>query len=842
MLELKKTGITQEEHRRQIEAYGKEKPSYDTYKEALERVLKAACAVSIPEAFVQARSKTLSSFAEKCARRFDRYKDAVNELTDLCGARVIVQTIEQVKAVRQFIEANFEILEKDDKGLQLSEDKFGYRDMHYIIRLRPDRCQVLGITPDEQKTIGERRAEVQVRTWLQHAWADTLHDRMYKNSLTLSADLRRAGALLAALMEEGDRNFNVMAGELDGMIANYTAFALRNDVEKEIDVQELILKNEPRLENKPILALKLARLWEACGDYGKIVAMLDPHKGVRSGIRCELIQYLGYALCKENRNSTGSIEYQRGKDYLEESILICTTPDRPFVPHLRRQEGLHARALSWIGWVEEQIPGNEHKARECRRRAHEHEPSNPYYLSDMLGFEMKFTYQSDLSAALRTVIREAITTCRNQATAGIELPYAYFTAGRLSFLLDQSLEALGYYARGVKHYLTGEFCFPADVVEEEIAWMNRLHFGKEPPAQCRWVHDLLSLTLRINKMGSVGLNSQKVLILTGGAASINLETLEKIRPLIQTALRAFSGKVICGGTIVGVPGLVGEVSAELAANGEKQFELVGYIPKSLPHDGPKDIRYDRLIVCGDDKFLPEQILCNWIDLIDNAINPKEILLLGFGGGPLSALEYRLALAFGASVAVVDEVGGASKDLVKDILWSGVPNLMPLPFDTMSVQAFVTQPGDTFGDKTLEEMAMAFHANYVSISSGRLPDNMKPWPNLKETFKKANIEQARYAVRILETCGFKVREVPSPSVFQGFSDEEIKRMAEMEHGRWNMERLKNGWRFGTRDDDKKLHNCLVKWKDLPESIKKYDLDAVRSFPSILAKAGLEISRE
>lgn len=841
MQKKEETGITPEEHLKQIEAYGKERWVYEVYADVLDRVLKNACAVALSEASIQSRAKTVSSFAEKCARRFDRYPDAVNQMTDLCGVRVIVQTIEQVKAVRQFIEANFEILEREDKGLQLSEDTFGYRDMHYIIRLRPDRSETLGITREERETIGLRCAEIQVRTWLQHAWADTLHDRMYKNTLTLSPDIRRTGALLAALMEEGDRNFNVMAEELDGMIANYTAFASRKDVEQEIKVQHLILANEPDPKNKPGLALKLARLLKACGDYARVVEVLKPYNDIRDGNRCELLQYLGYALCKQNRNSPESADFLHGKKFLEESISLCSSQDCSFVPDLRKQGALHARALSWMGWVEKQIAGNEHKAREYLRQAHEHEPSNPYYLADMLGFELKFTHQPDLPPALRTVIREAITTCRNHAVAGIELPYAYFTAGRLSLLLDQP-EALWYYARGIQHCLTGKYCFPPEVVKEEVSWLKYLHYGRKPPALCEWAEDLLGLAERIEKAGAVTHAPDKVLILTGGAVSIDPETIEKIRPLLKIALRRFKGKVICGGTTVGVPGLVGEISSELSARGEKHFDLVAYIPKNLPHDGPKDDRYDRLIICGQHTFLPEQILHSWKDLLDGSVNPSDVLLLGFGGGPLSALEYRLALAFGATVGVVAEVGGAADDLMKDTLWSGLPNLLPLPFDPMSVHAFVTQAVDMFSDKVLEEMAMAFHAEFVSSSSGRLPENMKPWPELKETYRRANIEKARYAVRILESYGFRVRKVPSPSIFQGFTENDIECMAEMEHGRWNIERLRDGWRHGPRDDARKLHDCLVPWSQLPENVKKYDRNAVRCFPAILARAGLEIYRD
>jgi ppGpp synthetase/RelA/SpoT-type nucleotidyltranferase len=145
--------ITPATHREQITKYDSEQSPYRAYAEVLRRVLGNACRTFFPDALVQARSKTLSSFAEKAARRFDKYPDAVNQMTDLCGARVTVQTIEQVEAVKLFVKANFIIHEEDEKSVLLGEDKFGYRDVHFIIELHPDRCAVLGITPDERKTI-----------------------------------------------------------------------------------------------------------------------------------------------------------------------------------------------------------------------------------------------------------------------------------------------------------------------------------------------------------------------------------------------------------------------------------------------------------------------------------------------------------------------------------------------------------------------------------------------------------------------------------------------------------------------------------------------------------------
>ena len=205
--------------------------------------------------------------------------------------------------------------------------------MHYIVQLKPDRAAGLGFTADEQEAIGDKRAEVQVRTWLQHAWADTLHDRMYKNKLQLSAEVKRTGALLAALMEEGDRNFNRLAEDLDGLIANYTAFATTEDVRKEIAIQQLIRGNEVKDEKKPGLALKLALLVAATGDHQQVVDLLTPYADATDANRCELLLELGHSLCRLHREKPASAEYLRGKRYLEQSVRLCACDDLAFVPH-----------------------------------------------------------------------------------------------------------------------------------------------------------------------------------------------------------------------------------------------------------------------------------------------------------------------------------------------------------------------------------------------------------------------------------------------------------------------------------------------------------------------------
>ena len=825
------------QHRQQIEAYIAVRPAYITYADVLTRVLTSACQPSMPEAVIQARAKTVSSFAEKVVRKWPRCQDAVNEFTDLCGARVIVQTTEQVRAVRAFIEATFDIVERDDKTTLLGPDKFGYRDMHYIVRLDPVRTASFGVEPGELAAIAGKCAELQVRTWLQHAWADTLHDRLCKNPLHPSEEARRTAALLAGLMEEGDRNFTNLVGHLDGLIANYTAFATREQAAREIDVQQLIFDNEPAPEKVPALALRLARLVAASGDPGRAVSLLRPHLSIRGAARASLLLELGHCLCLLNRERPDSAEYREGIRHIEEAVSLRESTDLPYVPNLRSQASQRARAVSQLGWALQPVRTREHEARDCARRAHKHEPSNPYYLAAMLGLEMRFSGAAALPACMATTIEEALRACLSHAEAGIELPYAWFTAGRHCLLLGKGYDALGYCARGIRHTLAGSHCVPPGLLEDEADWVRDIHPGDKPPADCQRVLDLLTLA----RSGGTALpDAQRVLILAGGAASLTPQLAAAIRPILSWACDAFAGTLYSGGTNSGVPGCIGDAAAQLAAAGKKHFRLIGYLPEKVPHGVNAHAAYDEHRAVGAD-FTPDQLIRNWSDIIASGVNPGDVLLLGFGGGALSAVEYRIALGLGASVAVVTGTGGAVDALLADPLWAGVPNLIPLPFDAATIRAFVIPQSGTVPASALDAMAQAIHRQYLADSKRQMPPNLREWAELDETYRRANREQALYAVAILRAVGFEVYPVEGKPVLlnmEGFGAE-VEKMAELEHGRWNLERIRDGWRQGPRDNSKKLHNCLVAWAELPETIRDYDRSAVRNFPAMLANAGLEV---
>ena len=850
-----KKQITGQELQRQVAEYARQQSDYKSYAEALKRVLEKACKTSFPDAFVQAREKSIASFAEKCVRKFGKYPDAVNQMTDLCGGRVIVQTLAQVTAVRLFIEANFKIEEADEKGLLLGEDKFGYRDMHYIVRLIPDKAARLGFNSDEIKAIGDKRAEVQVRTWVQHAWADTLHDRMYKTKLKCPAEFRRAANLLAAIMEDGDRSFDRLAGDIDGMLANFNAYAPREEVEREFEVQQLIHSAADE-KRRPEIALLIARLHAAKGEYDRVVSVLSVYENVAPAPLCCAIRLeLGFALCKLHRHEPDPGDYREGQRILKSVVNYCRKESLDSVPDLRRRVSTLARALARLAWSYGAEDEDASLARTCYREALELEPGNPYFLSNVVGQEINCLRRREFVGAMAHTLRQGIATCNEHVRNGTEMPYAAFTAGRLHLLLDEPSAALAAYARGIQHVLSCATCVPPDVFAIEEEWLVLVTKPEPLAGGHRWAMDLLRMAGRLQgeapkqDPGS-GALKLPVLIVAGGAASLKPGQAEQLQPMLVEAFTGFAGTIFSGGTRVGVPGCVGDAAEAIGPHGQRPFRLIGYIPRVRPDDAPTDERYDECVKCGEQGFNPEQILKNWSDILDAGVNPAHVRLLGFGGGELSAVEYRVALGLGATVGVVEGSGGAADAILNDDLWKGLSPLLALPSDGASVRAFAHPPRDRFelNAAMIEKMGLAFHEEYVRNSTGRLPDNMKPWLKLKDTFKHANLEQARYAIQILEACGFQVEPAAAPKnlvVLPDFTDPEIERMAEMEHGRWNIDRLLDGWRYGPRNDELKLHNNLVPWKilpDGPDGVKRYDRDAVRKFPEILAQAGLEVRRK
>lgn len=72
------------------------------------------------------------------------------------------------------IDNEFEVLERIDKTSS-DPDKLGYQSIHYLVRYPNTRTSL-----SDFQQFSDLIAEIQVRTILQHAWAEIEHDIQYK--------------------------------------------------------------------------------------------------------------------------------------------------------------------------------------------------------------------------------------------------------------------------------------------------------------------------------------------------------------------------------------------------------------------------------------------------------------------------------------------------------------------------------------------------------------------------------------------------------------------------------------------------------------------------------------
>ena len=146
------------------------------------------------------RIKTADSSIGKLERKPDKYKN-LSALNDFLGIRIICYFTDQVDESASIIE---KLLDVDtelscDKRELIAPTTFGYLSLHYICSLPKD-----GRFPEE---LCDLKFEIQIRTILQHTWAEIEHDLGYKTEFSIPRNLRREFSRVAGLLEIADETF-----------------------------------------------------------------------------------------------------------------------------------------------------------------------------------------------------------------------------------------------------------------------------------------------------------------------------------------------------------------------------------------------------------------------------------------------------------------------------------------------------------------------------------------------------------------------------------------------------------------------------------------------------------
>lgn len=149
------------------------------------------------------RIKNVDSYCEKVLIRKPK-EHPLLETTDKVRTRAVLLDTTDVNKVCRFIEqCDVWIVQEHAKDIDqiISEhpEEFTYQSDHYIVRPKdnyPAECDIKLLT-----------CEIQVRTILQHAYAEISHDTMYKKDISLSNQYKRKLASSMAFLEAADEKF-----------------------------------------------------------------------------------------------------------------------------------------------------------------------------------------------------------------------------------------------------------------------------------------------------------------------------------------------------------------------------------------------------------------------------------------------------------------------------------------------------------------------------------------------------------------------------------------------------------------------------------------------------------
>ena len=184
-----------------LEEYRKQRPVFRKMLETIPAQVRALLdETGIVVASVESRIKEERSLAGKLALKGTKY-ESLADITDIFGMRIITFYTDDVDKVASAVDHLFEIDWENsvDKRKLLEVDSFGYLSLHYV-------CRAPGFP---------YRFEVQMRTILQHAWANMNHDTGYKSGVEIPVEYRRNMNRLAGMLELADEQFSRIRTEIN---------------------------------------------------------------------------------------------------------------------------------------------------------------------------------------------------------------------------------------------------------------------------------------------------------------------------------------------------------------------------------------------------------------------------------------------------------------------------------------------------------------------------------------------------------------------------------------------------------------------------------------------------
>nr|CRH07292.1 Conserved protein of unknown function. Containing RelA/SpoT domain protein domain [Candidatus Magnetococcus massalia] len=188
-----------------LERYEERRTLYEDFKNRQVTLLTEFLKENGPHVFaITGRVKERDSLRRKITRPDSRYT-RLEEVQDLVGIRIVTFFEHEVDLVADVIRKEFKINEAHilDRGQALDPERWGYQSRYYNVGLLDNRLKLI-----EYKRFVGCTAEIQVRSLMQHTWAEIENVMGYSDRESFPKERRRNFARVAGLLELADQEFN----------------------------------------------------------------------------------------------------------------------------------------------------------------------------------------------------------------------------------------------------------------------------------------------------------------------------------------------------------------------------------------------------------------------------------------------------------------------------------------------------------------------------------------------------------------------------------------------------------------------------------------------------------
>ena len=814
---------------------------------------------------VEARTKAIGSIAGKILKKYIHLGDAkqiFEKLTDIVGARAIFLRKDHVQEADDVIRRYFTVddVNTQDVGERLSDSEFGYQSHHYTIICNKnwiDKIVNNELTSISDKEIsikdainisqelqtltvffnintGEKiYAELQIRTWLQHVWADLSHDAIYKGDREIPRKLRRIWSSIAAVLENADENIMKCLDELEKYRTNVTYY-IKKELDQKIDDLEIVnefLTPEYHTGNEADSQWAALELKKNEAQLKRLKALRGPDERTKQTTWAAPIVSLDdikMELKKDSTHPRWLLYYLvERKDLSYDVILESLLKDA-----IRRCDYMIASSLE-LPWA---FAGK------------------AFFLLYMnWNITAKITDDTEL---IYDAVLRLIDLCNERSVANLGNEQIVAT--------KDSWDALAKLKEAVDAMTMQEKTIETIQTDSDIA----------PLKKCVSMMLDLGFYAHLESMSMPSKQTPAVIIAGGCGALEEKQELEDFKVFFKNTLTNSLHKI----TFLTGGGNSGICTLDLGNNFVECFGIK--TENNAQHQSPYKIHslYEALM--------------EWEYLKDERYRFADIALVGFGLGPISGFECRIALALGARVTVIgykEFLQSYDKIFAKIPHWSEHPSLVQLPI----IQG--DKPKNKSFEKNMDWQKIAeeckklkfpepmmlrvfmlfkpFNANdYCKKKKDsllllihrikRLKTEVEP----KDFYKLDKDKQLSERHRLLsfkqlytDVPGLKeiiekeAEEVMLPGYKAKITPDKLKdwlddikepdlidyRFSEREHARWYIERWLQGTRYGSNKIDKgvpaykKKNPCMVAWYDLDDDTIIKDTDFLKRY--IVAEA-------